>query len=117
MIPEDQELDLYLNGGAAILIAYDGTVATKDVDAIGRTSSGCVSVRNWISRYYASGIAQRGTCSTTMRKKRAIFTSITWKQIFSDFFQANSDSAALVHSLVIHHERDVFVDRTGFGCR
>ena len=36
LIPDDQKFDLYLNEGAAILIAYDGTVATKDVDAIGR---------------------------------------------------------------------------------
>lgn len=36
LIPDDEELDLYLSGGAAVLIAYDGTVATKDVDVIGR---------------------------------------------------------------------------------
>ena len=37
LIPDKQDLDLYLSGGAAVLIAYAGSIATKDVDAIGRS--------------------------------------------------------------------------------
>ncbi len=37
LVPDDRDLDLYLSGGAAVLIAYAGTLATKDVDAIGRS--------------------------------------------------------------------------------
>ena len=35
LVPYDKKVDLYIGGGAAVVIAYGGTVATKDVDAIG----------------------------------------------------------------------------------
>ncbi len=35
---QDREIELFLGGGAAILLAYDGKLATVDVDCIGQKS-------------------------------------------------------------------------------